>query len=69
MREVEAIEMWICRCMKKMSWMDKNQLKSSLQRQLRFVGHIVGEDSIEKLSLEGKVKGYRSRGKQRKDFL
>ena len=48
---------------------EQKLLKTSLQRQLRFVGHIVGEDSIEKLSLEGKVKGYRSRGKQRKYFL
>jgi len=34
------------------------------QRQLRFVGHIIREESIEKLSFEGRVEGCRSRGKQ-----
>ena len=69
--------------MKKISWIDKKSNKEVLkmigeernflniirQTQLRFIRHIVREDSIEKLSLEGKVKGCRSRGRQRKDFL
>ena len=44
-------------------------LKTILQRQLIFVGHIVGEDLIEKLSLEGRMEGCRSRGRQRQDSL
>ena len=69
--------------MKKISWIEKNSnekvlelvgedrslLKTTRQRQLRFVGHITREDSIEKLSLEGRMEGSRSRGRQRKDFL
>ena len=53
--------------MKKISWIDKKTnkevlemmgeerrlLKTIHQRQLRFVGHIIREESIEKLSLEG----------------
>ena len=80
---LEAMEMWIYRQMKKISWIDKKSnkevlemigeerklLKTIRQRQLRFIGHIVREDSIEKLSLEGKVEGCRSRGRQRQDFL
>ena len=69
--------------MKKISWIDKKTnkkvlemmgeerklLKTIHQRQLKFVGHIVREQSIEKLSLEGRVGGCRSRGRQRQDFL
>ena len=69
--------------MKKILWIDKKSnkdvlemigeerklLKTIRQRQLRFIGHIVREDLIKKLSLEGKVEGCRSRGRQRQDFL
>ncbi|XP_069973546.1 uncharacterized protein [Penaeus vannamei] len=80
---LEAMEMWIYRPMKKISWIEKktnkqvlemvgeerNLLKTIRQGQLRFVGHITREDSIEKLSLEGRAEGCRSRGRQRQDFL
>ncbi|XP_069992308.1 uncharacterized protein [Penaeus vannamei] len=80
---LEAMEMWIYRRMKKISWIEKktnkevlemvgeerNLLKTIRQRQLRFVGNITREDSIEKLSLEGRVEGCRSRGRQRQDFF
>ena len=69
--------------MKKISWIDKKSNKEVVemmvkerklsktirQRQLRFIGQIVREDSIEKLSLEGRVEGCGSRGRQRQDFL
>ena len=69
--------------MKKISWIDKKKskevlemmeeerrvLKTSHQRELRFVGHIIREGSIQKPSLEGRVEGCRSRGRQRQDFL
>ena len=79
---LEAMETWIYRRMKKILWIDKSNkevlqmmgeerklLKTICQRQLRFIGHIVREDSIEKLSLEGRVEGCRSRGRQRQDCL
>ena len=48
---------------------DWNLLKIIHLRQLRFVGHITREDSIEKMSSEGRLEGSRRRGRQRKDFL
>ena len=80
---LEAMELWIYHCMKKISWIDKKTnkevlemmgveqrlLKTIRQRQLRFVGHIVREESIEKLSLQGGVDGCRGRGRRRQDFL
>ena len=73
------MEMWLYRHMKKISWIEKKSdeevlemvredrslLATIRQRQLRFVAHITREDSIEKLSLEGRVEGSRSRGRQK----
>jgi len=77
------MELWIYRRMKKILWLDKKTnkdvlemmgeeqrlLKTIRQRQLRFVAHIIREESIEKLSVECRVEGCRSRGRQRQDFL
>ena len=77
------MELWIYRRMKKISWIDKKTnkevlemmgeegrlLKTIRQRQLRFVGYIIREESIEKPSLEGRVEECSSRGRQRQDFL
>ena len=48
---------------------ERRFLKTIHQRQLRFVGHIIRVESTEKLSLEGRVEGCRSKGRQRQDFL
>ena len=48
---------------------EQKLLKTIRQRQLRFVRHIFREESIEKLSLEGRVEGCRRRGRQRQDLL
>ena len=48
---------------------ERNMLTAIHQRQLKFIGHITKEDSIEKLSLEGIREGSRCRGRQRQDFL
>ena len=67
------MELRIYHSMKKISWIDKKAnkevlemmgeeqklLKTIRQRQLRFVRHIFREESIEKLSLEGRVEGCR----------
>jgi len=34
-----------------------------------FFGHVVRENGLEKLVLEGKIDGLRSRGRQRKKYL
>ena len=44
-------------------------LTSITQRQLKCFGHIVRENSFEKLVSEGKVGGSRSRRGQRKNYL
>ena len=48
---------------------ERRLLKTIRQRQLRFFGHIVREESIEKLSLQGRVERSRSRGRQGQEFL
>ena len=39
------------------------------KRQLRFVGHVERKGGLEKLVLEGKIKGKRQRGRKRLDFM
>eukprot|EP00795_Rhopilema_esculentum_P000561 gene561-biopygen7121 len=41
-------------------------LTTVFQRQLRFAGHVVREDGLEKLVLEGKIEDVNARGRQRK---
>jgi len=48
---------------------ERQILTSITQRQLNFFGHIVRENSLEKLVMEGKIDGSRSRGRQRKKYL
>ena len=43
--------------------------KAIRQRQLRFLGHTIREESIEKLAIEGKVEGKRARGRQRLTYI
>ena len=82
-RKLEAMEMWCYRRMLKISWMEfvsnekvLGQVKEEQQilvsitlRQLKFFGHIVRENNLERLVLEGKIDGSRSRGRQRKKYL
>ena len=44
-------------------------LASITQRQLKFFGHIIRENNLERLVLEGKIDGSRSRGRQGKKYL
>ena len=39
------------------------------KRQLRFVGHVERKGGLEKLVLEGKIKGKRQRRRKRLDFM
>ena len=82
-KRLEAMKMWIYRRMKRISWMERvsnveildlvnekrTLIKTIRQRQLTFIGHIMREDSIEKLCVQGLMEGKRSRGKQRTVFL
>ena len=80
---LEAMGMWIYRRIKRRSWMERASnveildpvnekrtlIKTIRQRQLKFIGHIMREDSIKKLCVQGFIEGRRSRGKQRTVFL
>ena len=48
---------------------ERRILRSITQRQLKFFGHMIRENSLEGLVLEGKIDGSRSRVRQRKKNL
>ena len=75
--------MWFVRRMQKFSWTDevsnervlaivneKCELLQTIKKgKWPFSGHVVRRSSIENLSLTGKVKGKRARGRQRMTYL
>jgi len=75
-KRLESMEMWCYRRMMKIPWTDmvKNEdvlervkeqrqiIKRITEKQMRFLGHIAREDNLEKLVLDGKIDGSRSRG-------
>ncbi|KAG1673397.1 hypothetical protein GQR58_015608 [Nymphon striatum] len=76
---LEAYEMWIYRRIGKVSWTErktneyvlrmlgiKKQLLNIVkERKLKYYGHIKKHQTVQRTTLEGKVEGKRSRGKQR----
>ncbi|KAG1656182.1 Transmembrane and TPR repeat-containing protein 4 [Nymphon striatum] len=76
---LEAYEMWIYRRIGKVSWTErrtneyvlrmlgiKKQLLNIVkERKLKYYGHIKRHQTVQRITLEGKVEGKRSRGKQR----
>ena len=82
-KKLEAVEMWCYRRMMRMSWvkrisneqilemvgMERSLVMTIRKRQLRFVGHVERKGGLEKLALEGKIKGKRQRGRKRLDFM
>ena len=82
-RNIAAAEMWFYRRMLRISYMDRVNNEEVLrrvgmerellhiieQRQLKFLGHVIRKGALEDLSLTGKFKGKRRRGRRRKRFL
>ena len=78
-RRLEATEIWFIRRILKISWKDKKSneevmnisgykrslMKIIRKRQLKFFGHMIRADRLEKQLLCGKINGMRSRGRQR----
>ncbi|VVC41174.1 Hypothetical protein CINCED_3A024703 [Cinara cedri] len=78
-KRIHAFEMWAYRRMLRIAWMERRinfsiqavlNVKTRLavvckQRILRFFGHVIRRDgsSLEKLTIEGKIEGKRSRGR------
>ena len=44
---------------------DRSLIKIVRQRQLRFIGHVMRQDSLQKLCLQGRLQGNRSKDRQR----
>ena len=82
-KKISAAEMWFYRRMLKVSWTKRVTNTEILRRvgnpdrlldvirsrQLKFLGHVLRADGVEKLSLTGKIEGKRDRGRQRTKYL
>ncbi len=82
-KQLEATEMWTLRRMLKISWIrmmknddilrragtERQLMKSIVQRQCSFLGHVLRRRGIEHQVVTGKVEGKRERGRQRLTFL
>jgi len=74
--KLEATEMWFLRRMLRIAWTDKvsneevlqrantsrNLLKVIVNRQIRFVGHIMRKSQSEAIALTGMIEGKTARG-------
>ena len=81
--KLEATEMWFLRRMLRIPWADKitnvavlrragtgRQLtKNILERQMKFLGHVMRKETLEELSVTGRIEGTRGRGRPRRDYL
>ena len=81
--QLEATEMWFLRRMLHIAWTHKvsneevlqrantsrNLLKIIVNRQIRFVGHIMRKSQLEAIALPGMIEGKRTRGRQKKTFM
>ena len=82
-QRLEATEMWFLRRKMRISWTEhisneevlertrssRTLLKTIASRQIRFLGHILRKNALEKVALTGAVEGRRARGRQRLTFL
>ena len=82
-RRLEAFEMWIWRCMMKVSWTEHKANEEVLQmvdaeremmdmlrsRQKRWLSHILRHDSLLRTTLEGRIQGKKGSGRPRTMFL
>ena len=81
--QLEATEMWFLQRTLRIAWTDKvsneqilqrantsrNLLKIIVNRQMRFVGHIMRKSQLKAIALTGMIEGKRARGRQRKTFI
>ena len=70
-KRIEAAEMWFVKRMSRMQWVEKlsnekvlekartkrELLNNIMDRQLRFIGHVLREGGIEKRVAEGEITG------------
>jgi len=79
LQRIEAFEMWMLRRMLNISWSERKSNKEVLAlsnskrtllstvkgRKLRYFGHLIRRDGLQRLLLEGKFNGRRGRGRPR----
>ena len=82
-KRLEAMEMWLYRRMLRIPWTAHRTNESILAQinthrellpkirkmQLTFLGHIIRQESLEHLTLSGRIEGTRARGRQRQKYL
>ena len=83
-RMIDALEMWVYRRILRISWTRKKtnvevlievgvrtrrMLAEVKQRKLRYYGHVRRHNTIQKMIMEGRIDGTRSRGRQRKTWI
>ena len=80
---IEASEMWFYRRMLRISWVRRVTNEEVLrrvgrsrelmgivrERQMRFVGHVMRENDLERTVATGRVEGRRARGRQRTKYM
>ena len=80
---IEAAEMWFYRRMLRISWVRRVTNEEVLrrvgrnrelmgivrERQMRFVGHVMRENDLERTVITGRVEGRRARGRQRTKYM
>ena len=80
---IEAAEMWFYRRMLRISWVahvtneevlrrvgkGRELMATVRERQLRFIGHVMREDDLEKIVITGRIEGTRARGRQRIKYM
>ena len=69
--KLEATEMWFLRRMLRISWNDKitnaavlrragtgrHLMKNLLERQMKFLGHVMRKETLKELSVNGRIEG------------
>ncbi|XP_023241473.1 uncharacterized protein LOC111639767 [Centruroides sculpturatus] len=82
-KKLKAFEMWMIRRMLRVSWKARrtnedilaiaNQKRTLLEvvrkRIVRYLGHVMRHNSLQKLLLEGMIEGQRGRGRPRKNWF
>ncbi len=81
-QRLEAYEAWLLRRMMRVSWkakitnkkifemagVNRSLILTIKKRQLRYFGHVVRHDSLQKTIMTGKIAGKRDRGRQRRKW-
>ena len=82
-REIGSHRDVVLRRMLRISWTEKitnaavlrragtarHLMKNILERQMKFLGHVMKKESLEEVSVTGRIEGTRGRGRPQRDYL